>query len=236
MTDYLDVDATTVERGSGRSSKGGGKATKKGSNAVWMFFKWFIIGVGVAIAIALLFRSFGIYQIAFDKFGITSFGNVCRPFRVIPWIGGWVFDTCGWLVDLLVGSLAFLVLLMLTILQSIPTLLYTYDKAISGMVEQIRHNRKMASKLSKESGDNEEIETLIDWHNSIGEKHLKTFMIISVIAFAAEAFIIWEARNGRADIISILIDALAFDALLFFLVSWNNLFRPIPKRVVKSYS
>lgn len=226
--DYLSDDNDSG-RGSGRSN-----TKKKGNGWSWVKYPVYA-GFGLAAAL-LIYRSLGIYRIAFNRFGLDSIGNSCDQFSIVPFIGSAINFGCVNFAWLIVGTVSLFVLAALTLLQSIPTLIYFHDTSIVGMIDQLRYNRKTFSRISTESGDTQEIQSLVDRYNNLAEWQLKTLLILSVLAFAAEAYIVWTARNGRSDLTSVLIDSLAFEVLLFAFLSFKNVFRPIPKRVVKSYS
>lgn len=201
---------------------------KKKAGLRWLIYPiYFTSGV---IGLFLLYRSFGLYQLAFSRWGVWSISDSCSALNAIPLAGGWIASGCGLLGRFVVGTIALLSLISLTGLQSLPTLLYFHPASISAMVDQLRSNLRNRPALMPEGSDNAEIETLVKRHNQLGDKGLRTLLLFSVGAFAAEGFIIWSARNGRADMTSVLVDSLAFELLVAGTLAFAGVFRPRPRK------
>ena len=95
------------------------------------------------------------------------------------------------------------------------------------MVSQLRANRKSRRVLAAESGDTDEIKALINRHNALSDKQLRTLMAFSVAAFALEWWIVWVARGGAASVGAALVDSLGFDLLIFSTLAFAGIFRPL---------
>ena len=174
----------------------------------------------------LLYRSLGLYQTAFAAWGLGQIAAVCGPMGATPLIGGLVADGCGQIAGVVTGLIVLMVLLVLTILQSLPTLLYFHPKAIAGMVQQLRLNRKGRSLLAAESGDTDEIRALVNRHNHLSDRQLRTLLVFSVAAFAVEFWIIRTARGADSSVIAALVDSLGFDVLTVATLAFAGIFRP----------
>ena len=174
----------------------------------------------------LLYRSTGLYQVAFEKWGLGGIANACPQMATTPIIGGLLAGGCGQGAAVIAGLIVATVLFTLTILQSLPTLLFFHPKAISGMVSQLRANRRGRSLLSAESGDTEEIRSLIERHNSLSDRQLRTLLIFSVAAFALEFWIVRTARGTGSTVGAALVDSLGFDALTIATLAFSGIFRP----------
>lgn len=183
----------------------------------------------------LLARSLNLYQVAFAKWGLGTISNACPQLSATPLIGGLLAGGCGQVAAVIVGLVTITALLTLTILQSLPTALYFHPKAISGMVAQLRLNRKGRTLLSAESGDTEEIRALVDRHNSLSDKQLRSLSIFAIAAFALEAWIILTARAGTASIGAAVVDSLAVDALLGSTLAFATIFRPQATAKIRRY-
>ena len=174
----------------------------------------------------LLYRSTGLYEIAFGKWGLDSIATTCPQLATTPIIGGLLAGGCTQGAATIAGLIVATVLFTLTILQSLPTLLYFHPKAISGMVSQLRANRKGRPLLAAESGDTEEIKTLINRHNNLSDKQLRTLLVFSLAAFWAEFFIVRTARGDAGSLGAALVDSLGFDILLVATLAFSGIFRP----------
>lgn len=201
------------------------------------FIRFFIYFVAGVMAGFLLYRSFGLFQITFDKFGIGVIRNTCTVFGFIPFMGGGIARGCLGLADFINGTIAFLTLIALSILQLIPTLMYFHPGSIRGMVGQLRANSRASEKLDFQEGDSKEVRRMVVRHNRMNDRALTTFLIFSVGAFAMEAAIVWVARSGRADLMSVLADSLALDLLAVATLAFANAFAAkASTRQARSYS
>jgi len=174
----------------------------------------------------LLYRSTGLYQVAFEKWGLGGIANACPQLSATPIIGGLLAGGCGQGAATIAGLIVATVLFTVTILQSLPTLLYFHPKAISGMVTQLRQNRKGRPLLAAESGDTEEIKSLINRHNNLSDKQLRTLLLFSLAAFWAEYLIVRTARGDAGSVTAALVDSLGFDILLVATLAFAGIFRP----------
>lgn len=174
----------------------------------------------------LLYRSTGLYEIAFGKWGLDRIANTCPQLSATPIIGGLLAGGCVQGAAVIAGLIVAVVLFTLTILQTLPTLLYFHPKAISGMVTQLRQNRKGRPLLAAESGDTEEIKSLINRHNNLSDKQLRTLLIFSLAAFWAEFLIVRTARGDAGSLGAALVDSLGFDLLTIATLAFAGIFRP----------
>jgi hypothetical protein len=174
----------------------------------------------------LLYRSLGLYQEAFLTWGLNTIGKTCLPLLNAPLIGSLFLGACSQGAALLMGMLTITALLSLTILQSMPTLLAFHPKAIAGMVTQLRINRKGRPLLSSESGDTEEIKALVNRHNSLSDRQLRTLLLFAVGAFAVEFWIVRTARGTDSSVTAALVDSLGFDVLTLATLAFSGIFRP----------
>jgi hypothetical protein len=174
----------------------------------------------------LLYRSLGLYQEAFLSWGLNTIGRTCPALGATPLIGGLILASCGKLAALVMGMLTITALLSLTILQSLPTLLAFHPKAIAGMVTQLRINRKGRPMLSSESGDTEEIKALVNRHNHLSDRQLRTLLLFAVGAFAVEFWIVRTARGTDSSVTAALVDSLGFDVLTLATLAFSGIFRP----------
>jgi hypothetical protein len=178
----------------------------------------------------LLYRSLGLYQAAFADWGLGQIAAVCGPMAGTPLIGGLIAGGCGQIAGIVTGLIVLMVLLVLTILQSMPTLLWFHPQTITRMVDQLRANRRYRKTLATDGSDSAEVRTLVTRHNSISsDKNLRTLMVFSVLAFALEGWIIWTARQGTASLTAVLVDSLAFECLVTAALSFAAVFRPVPQ-------
>lgn len=201
----------------------------------WVFaFLRFLLPVAFGfIAVLLLYRSFDLYQTAFERLGFGgNLANVCFAFQPLPLLGGWLSDGCRWLYDIAIALVAFVVLLLLTTLQSVPTLLYFHGDSIRRMVGNLRRKNGKHPRLEHESSDTEEVTRLVDRHNALPSTALRTLLVASVVAFFVEGLLVWIARSGNSDIWTIAIDSLGFDLLLAGYLILSNVFasRAVPDR------
>lgn len=174
----------------------------------------------------LLYRSTGLYQVAFEKWGLDGLANACPQMATTPIIGGLLAGGCGQGAATIAGLIVATVLFTLTIVQSLPTLLYFHPKVISDMVTQLRQNRKGRTLLSAESGDTEEIRALVERHNNLSDRQLRTLLIFSVAAFALEFWIVRTARGEGSTVGAALVDSLGFDVLTIATLAFSGIFRP----------
>jgi hypothetical protein len=174
----------------------------------------------------LLYRSLGLYQQAFLTWGLNTIGKACLPLLNAPLIGNLFLGACSQGAALVMGMLTIAALITLTILQSLPTAIYFHPKAIAGMVTQLRLNRKGRPMLSSESGDTEEIKALVNRHNSLSDRQLRTLLIFSVAGFAVEFWIVRTARGDGASVTAALVDSLGFDVLVVATLAFSGIFRP----------
>ena len=96
----------------------------------------------------LLYRSLGLYQTAFADWGLGQIAAVCGPMAGTPLIGGLIAGGCGQIAGVVTGLIVLMVLLVLTILQSLPTLLWFHPQTITRMVDQLRANRRYRKTLA----------------------------------------------------------------------------------------
>lgn len=199
------------------------KSTRPGGLA-WLRYP--VYAASGMVGVFLLYRSLGLYQQAFAKWGLDGMGRACQPLSKTPLIGSLISGGCDQIALVVAGLVTTLVLLVLTTLQSLPTLLYFHPKAISSMVTQLRLNRKGRTLLAAESNDTDEIRTLIERHNHLSDRQLRTLLIFSVGAFALEWWIVWTARGGAASVGAALVDSLGFDVLIAATLAFAGIFRP----------
>jgi len=207
--------------------------TKK--KAFWSVLKFPVYAGFGFTGVFLLYRAYGLYQTAFQKWGLSTVGTVCGTQNHIPFVGDFIAGGCHGLAELIIGAIALVVLIALTIVESIPTLVYFHVPAIEGMILQLRDNVASYVPIGGEQGDTPEVEALITRHKRISETGLKTLLIFSIAAFVAEALIVWVARGQNAPLMSVLIDSLAFEALLAGLLAFRNAFRSKPQRAYRNY-
>ena len=174
----------------------------------------------------LLYRSLGLYQEAFLSWGLNTIGKACLPLINAPLIGNLFLGACSQGAALVMGMLTIAALITLTILQSLPTLLAFHPKAIAGMVTQLRLNRKGRPLLSSESGDTEEIRALVNRHNNLSDRQLRTLLLFAVAAFAVEFWIVRTARGTDSSVTAALVDSLGFDVLTLATLAFSGIFRP----------
>ncbi len=203
------------------------KSTRPGGLA-WLRYPVYATA-GMA-GIFLLYRSLGLYQTAFARWGVDGMGRACQPLSKTPLIGSLISGGCGQIAALVAGLIVLMVLVVLTILQSLPTLLWFHPRTITRMVDQLRANRRYRRTLTTEGSDSDEVKALVTRHNSISsDKNLRTLLVFSVLAFALEGWIIWTARQGTADLTAVLVDSLAFEGLVTAVLSFAAVFRPVPQ-------
>ena len=183
----------------------------------------------------LLYRSLGLYQTAFNAWGIGGLSQACQPITRTPIIGGLIAGGCTQGAATIAGLIVLTVLATLTILQTLPTALYFHPKAIAGMVTQLRLNRKGRTLLSAESGDTEEIKTLISRHNSLSDRQLRTLLVFSLAAFWVEFLIVRTARGDAGTLGAALVDSLGFDLLTIATLAFAGIFRPQPTTRTRRY-
>ena len=178
----------------------------------------------------LMYRSLGLYQDAFSAWNLGGISAACGPMAGTPLIGGLIAGGCGQIAAAISGLIVLMVLVVLTILQSLPTLLWFHPRTITRMVDQLRANRRYRRHLTTEGSDSDEVKALVTRHNSISsDKNLRTLLVFSVLAFALEGWIIWTARQGTADLTAVLVDSLAFEGLVTAVLSFAAVFRPVPQ-------
>lgn len=201
----------------------------------WKSIRYILYFCSGVMGVVLLVRSFLIYKIAFEKWGLFTQQNACEPLGGVWLIG----QNLSWLCDVVTSTATaiapYAALLGLTILQSIATFLIFSPGAIAGMVEQLRRNNTRRDKLDAYTTDDAETARLVKRHAKVQEQNLRTLLVFSVLAFIAEAFIVWTARDGQAEIIDILVDSLAFDALVAFVLILRNLFKAKPHKNAKRW-
>lgn len=201
------------------------KNRKKGINFL-AIFRYLVFFTGGLLGVFLFYRGYGLFQLAFSKWGLGSITGVCSTFNYIPFIGGFIADGCSTLGRFVTGLLALMVLLLITVLEVLPTFIYFHPRSTQETILQLRRNQKLKQELKEESGDTREIKGLIRHHNKLADRHLQMILIASAVAFFAEMWIIWVARSGRADIASVLIDSLAFELLVVAVLSLNIWLKP----------
>lgn len=183
----------------------------------------------------LLYRSLGLYQTAFNAWGIGGLSQACQPITRTPLIGGLLAGGCTQGAATVAGLIVLTVLITLTIIQALPTALYFHPRAISGMVGQLRANRRGRSLLSAESGDTEEIKTLINRHNNLSDRQLRTLLVFSLASFWVEFLIVRTARGDAGSVPAALVDSLGFDVLLVATLVFSSVFRPQPTTKTRRY-
>ncbi len=183
----------------------------------------------------LLYRSAGLYVSAFGKWGLGGIANACPQLATTPIIGGLLAGGCTQGAAVITGLIVTVVLFTLTIIQALPTALYFHPRAISGMVTQLRQNRRGRSLLAAESGDTEEIKTLISRHNSLSDRQLRTLLVFSLASFWAEFWIVRTARGDAGSVPAALVDSLGFDVLLVATLVFSSVFRPQPTTKTRRY-
>lgn len=178
----------------------------------------------------LMYRSLGLYQDAFNAWSLGQIAAACGPMAGTPIIGGLIAGGCTQGAAIITGLIVLMVLIVLTILQSLPTLLWFHPRTITRMVDQLRANRRYRKTLTTDGSDSAEVRVLVTRHNSISsDKNLRTLLVFSVLAFALEGWIIWTARQGTADLVAVLVDSLAFECLVTATLSFAAVFRPVPQ-------
>jgi len=217
------------------NGEGMGDDAKKKRN-FWKPVKYILYFVCGVMAARLLVRALSQYLIAFEKWGLfENSETACRAISGVWIVGGFLQELCFNLASTAAAILPYAALVGLTIMQSIATLLVFCPGAIEGMVLQLRANMAKFSHLGAETTDTEEIGRLVKRHKKAQENNLKTLLAFSILAFIAEAFIIWVARDGQAEILDVLVDSLAFDALFAFVLILNNLFKAESHKNAKRY-
>ena len=206
--DYLDQPTSTTRRG--------------GLSAL----RYPVYAAAGMVGGFLLYRSTGLYQVAFEKWGLGGIANACPQLSATPIIGGLLASGCTQGAATIAGLIVATVLFTVTILQSLPTALYFHPKAIAGMVTQLRLNRKSRTLLAAEAGDTEEIKTLVERHNSLSDRQLRTLLLFSLAAFWAEYLIVRTARGDAGSLGAALVDSLGFDVLLVATLAFSGIFRP----------
>lgn len=197
------------------------------------YIMYFVCGV---MGARLLVRSLSNYLITFGKWGLfDNSETACRAISGVWVVGGFLQTLCFNLASTAASLLPYAALIGLTILQSIATLLVFCPGAIEGMVLQLRANMAKFSRLGAETTDTGEIARLVKQHKKAQENNLKTLLAFSILAFIAEAFIIWVARDGQAELFDVLVDSLAFDALFAFVLILSNLFKAESHKNAKRY-
>ncbi len=204
--------------------------TRAGGSGGLAWLRYPVYATAGMAGIFLLYRSLGLYQTAFAKWGVDGLSQVCVPMARTPLIGSLISGGCGQIAALVAGLIVLMVLVVLTILQSLPTLLWFHPQTITRMVDQLRANRRYRRTLITEGNDSAEVRVLVTRHNSISsDKNLRSLLIFSVLAFALEGWIIWTARQGTADLTAVLVDSLAFEGLVTATLSFAAVFRPVPQ-------
>jgi hypothetical protein len=193
---------------------------------------YFALGMGMAF---ILYRSFGVYQIAFQKMGLGYIANSCNGLTIAPFIGAFLSGGCSFLARLICGLLALFALAACTILQSLVTLSYFSQGGIAGIVTQLRANLRGLKPLSHDTADTEEIKTLVERHNRISEKTFGKLLILSVIGFIAEAIIVFIARGAGADLWTVAVDTFGFEILLVIFLFFQSIFQGDPNKDVSEY-
>jgi hypothetical protein len=189
-------------------------APRKQVGLSWV--KWPVYVASGMVGMFLLYRALGLYNAAFASWGIARISGVCVQFVAAPLIGGFLRWFCNLTASVLVGLLPVVVLIVLTILQSLPTGLYFHPRVIEGMISHLRGQQRNRNLLAAESNDSGEIKHLVERHNKLklSAEQLRTILLFSVAAFVVEAWIVWVARGGEASMTAALVDSLALDALI----------------------
>jgi len=198
---------------------------------IWKLLKYPVyaaFGFGAAF---LLFRSYGIYQTFFANAGLKTIGNVCTALQPFPGLG-WILSAgCGTISQVIVATVSLITLIALTIIMSIPLLLYFDSDSIESMVYQLRGNQKDHQAIQVQSGDNHEIHQLVSRHKTLPDKAIRTLNILAVVAFFVEGMIVYFVRGWDASIFVVLIDSLGFDLLLTSFFMFRNAFLSKPKNI-----
>ena len=200
-------------------------ATRRGGGLAWLRYPVYICS-GL-VGGFLLYRSAGLYISAFGKWGLDSIATTtCPQLATTPIIGGLLASGCTQGAAVIAGLIVTVVLFTLTAVQALPTALYFHPKAIAGMVTQLRLNRKSRTLLAAEAGDTEEIRSLVERHNSLSDRQLRTLLLFSVAAFALEFWIVRTARGDGSTVGAALVDSLGFDVLTIATLAFSGIFRP----------
>lgn len=199
------------------------------------WIKWPVYVASGMVGAFLLYRALGLYQAAFASWGVDRIGGVCVQFSSAPLVGGILRGLCNQAAAILAGLIAVVVLIVLTILQSLPTGLYFHPRIIEGMVSHLRGQQRSRTLLAAESNDSGEIKRLVDRHNRLSAEQLRTILIFSVAAFAVEAWIVWVARGGEASMTAALVDSLALDALIGATFAFAGVFSGGKKANMRKY-
>ena len=217
--DYLDQPTAAARRGGGLS---------------WLRYP--VYTAAGLVGGFLLYRSADLYVSAFGKWGLDSIAtDTCPQLATTPIIGGLLAGGCTQGAAVITGLIVTVVLFTLTAVQALPTALYFYPRAISGMVTQLRANRRGRSLLAAESGDTEEIKTLITRHNSLSDQQLRTLLLFSLASFWAEFVIVRTARGDAGSLGAALVDSLGFDVLLVATFVFAGVFRAQPSTKTRRY-
>ena len=208
-------------------------APRKQVGLSWV--KWPVYVASGMVGTFLLYRALGLYQAAFASWGISRISGVCVQFVAAPLIGGFLRGFCNLTASVLVGLLPVVVLIVLTILQSLPTGLYFHPRVIEGMISHLRGQQRNRNLLAAESNDSGEIKRLVDRHNKLSAEQLRTILLFSVAAFVVEAWIVWVARGGEASMTAALVDSLALDALIGATFAFAGVFGGGKKSNMRKY-
>lgn len=224
-------DETDFLAGGDESPRYQGKAARKMKN-VWGLLKWPVYAAFGFGGGYILYRSYGLYTVAFQKWGLSAIGHSCQSFDWLPLLGGLVSGGCLNVAKLIIGGIAIVSLLALSILMSIPVLLYFSPSSIEGMVHQVRRNERQHAPLQGEASDTGEVKYLIRRHRSINRNTLRTLLALAVAASCLEMGIVWVARGGRADVLTVMIDSFGLEMLLAGFFIFKNAFRATPPKKV----
>lgn len=237
IDDSIDVDAT-VNNGDYEPMKTvdylddnqpSKKAQKRRNVWKWLKFPIYVaFGFGAAF---LLFRSYGIYQQFFASAGLRTIGGVCTALKPFPFAGWLLQAGCDTISQVIVATIALITLIALTILMSIPLMLFFDPGAIEGMIHQLRDNKRDHQPISVSSGDDEQVRVLAQRYQSLPKGALRTLNVLSVAAFVLEAFIVYSVRGKDTSIIVVLIDSIGFELLLTAFFMFRNAFLSKPKTV-----
>lgn len=238
--DTKPVDRPTAETQTSNPSKSRdyvamSEKNDKKKKSWLLMIRWPVyFALGMAMAF-ILYRSFGVYQIAFRNMGLGAIEKTCDVLTNAPFVGWLVFAGCANVARFLIGFLALFSLAACTILQSLVTLSYFSQGGIAGIVTQLRANLKGAKPLSHETSDTPEIKTLVERHNSISEKAFMKLLILSIVGFVAEAIIVFIARGAGANLWTVFVDTFGFEVLLLIMLFFGSVFQGDPNKDVYEY-
>jgi hypothetical protein len=229
------VPQETTRRETTRDYLGMAESKDKNKKSWLTFIRYFVYFVLGMVMAFILYRSLGVYQLAFQKMGLGAIEKSCGNLTITPFIGSMLSSGCSTISMILGGLLPLLALALCTIFQSLVTLSYFSQGGISGIVTQLRSNLRWSKPLNHDTADTPEIKTLVERHNKISEKAFRKLIILSVVGFIAEAFIVYIARGSGADLWVIGFDTFGFEIVLIVLLFFGSIFQGNPDKEVSEY-